>query len=328
MTDCGAACLASIAAHYDLQLPVSRIRQYAGTDKRGTNVLGLIEAAERLGFQAKGAKGDIESMGKVPLPAIAHLVMEKGLHHYVVVYEVDKKFVKYMDPGDGQIQKKTIEEFKALWSGVIVLILPGDDFKTGSQKTSNALRFWQLVKPHTGLMIQALIGALLYTILGLSTSIYVQKIIDFVLVEGNVRLLNLLSIGMLVILIFQLIIGTFKTIFSLQTGQHIDARLILGYYKHLLNLPQRFFDTMRVGEIISRVNDAVKIRLFINDVAISIILNILIVGFSLAVMFMFYWKLALLTLMIIPIYILLYWLSNRINKKWQRTLMEIGRAHV
>ena len=322
MTDCGAACLASIAAHYDLQLPVSRIRQYAGTDKRGTNVLGLIEAAERLGFQAKGAKGDIGSMGKVPLPAIAHLVMEKGLHHYVVVYEVDKKFVKYMDPGDGQIQKKTIEEFKALWSGVIVLILPGDDFKTGSQKTSNALRFWQLVKPHTGLMIQALIGALLYTILGLSTSIYVQKIIDFVLVEGNVRLLNLLSIGMLVILIFQLIIGTFKTIFSLQTGQHIDARLILGYYKHLLNLPQRFFDTMRVGEIISRVNDAVKIRLFINDVAISIILNILIVGFSLAVMFMFYWKLALLTLMIIPIYILLYWLSNRINKKWQRTLME------
>jgi ATP-binding cassette subfamily B protein len=59
ITDCGAACLASIATHYHLQLPVSRIRQYAGTDKRGTNVLGLIEAAERLGFQAKGAKGQL-----------------------------------------------------------------------------------------------------------------------------------------------------------------------------------------------------------------------------------------------------------------------------
>ena len=148
-------------------------------------------------------------------------------------------------------------------------------------------------------MIQALIGALIYTILGLSMSIYVQKIIDFVLVEGNIRLLNLLSIGMIIILIFQLFIGTFKTIFGLQTGQHIDARLILGYYKHLLKLPQRFFDTMRVGEIISRVNDAVKIRLFINDVAMSIIVNILIVGFSIAVMFLYYWKLALLTLMIL-----------------------------
>jgi ABC-type bacteriocin/lantibiotic exporter with double-glycine peptidase domain len=43
ITDCGAACLASVAAHYKLQLPVSRIRQYAGTDKRGTKVLGSVQ---------------------------------------------------------------------------------------------------------------------------------------------------------------------------------------------------------------------------------------------------------------------------------------------
>ena len=109
-----------------------------------------------------------------------------------------------MDSGDGQIHKKRIAEFQEIWSGVIVLILPSEDFKTGSQKTSNALRFWQLIKPHSGIMIQALVGALIYTILGLSMSIYVQKIIDFVLVEGNIRLLNLLSIGMIIILIFQL----------------------------------------------------------------------------------------------------------------------------
>ena len=46
ITDCGAACLASIAAHYHLELPIARIRQYAGTDKKGTNVLGLIEAGD------------------------------------------------------------------------------------------------------------------------------------------------------------------------------------------------------------------------------------------------------------------------------------------
>jgi ATP-binding cassette, subfamily C, bacteriocin exporter len=322
ITDCGAACIASIAAHYKLQLPVSRIRQYAGTDKRGTNVLGLIEASERLGLQAKGAKGTVDSLSKIPLPAIAHVVLKNGLQHYVVVYEVSKKYIRYMDPGDGQIHKETIVVFQEKWSGVIVLVLPSEDFKTGSQKTSNALRFWQLIRPHSGIMLQALIGALIYTVLGLATSIYVQKIVDFVLVEGNTRLLNLLSIGMIVILIFQLLIGTFKTIFGLQTGQHIDARLILGYYKHLMQLPQRFFDTMRVGEIISRVNDAVKIRVFINDIAMSIIVNVLIVGFSIAVMFLYYWKLALLALTILPIYVFLYWLSNRINKKWQRTLME------
>jgi ATP-binding cassette, subfamily C, bacteriocin exporter len=143
-----------------------------------------------------------------------------------------------------------------------------------------------------------------------------------VLVEGNTRLLNLLSIIMIGILLFQLLIGGMKSVLALQTGLQIDARLILGYYKHLLKLPQRFFDTMRVGEIISRVNDAVKIRTFINDVALNIVVNVLIIGFSIGLMFLYYWKLAVIMLAIVPLYVAIYALSNHINKKWQRTLME------
>lgn len=322
ITDCGAACLLSVATHYRLELPVSRIRQYAGTDKKGTNILGLIEAAERLGFQAKAAKGTLDSLQKIPLPAIAHVILKNGLHHYIVIYSVEKKLITYMDPADGSLIKVSLDAFKEIWSGVIVLLLPGDSFVTGKQNQSNASRFWQLIRPHSAIMFQALIGALIYTILGLSTSIYMQKIIDFVLVEGNTRLLNLLSVGMIVILVFQLVIGGFKSVFGFQTGQMIDARLILGYYKHLLQLPQRFFDTMRVGEIISRVNDAVKIREFINSVALNLIVNILIVLFSILIMFFYYWKLALIMLAIIPIYLLIYWISNKVNKKWQRRLME------
>ena len=102
----------------------------------------------------------------------------------------------------------------------------------------------------------------------------------------------------------------------------IDAVLILGYYKHLLNLPQRFFDTMRIGEILSRIGDAVKIRTFINDVAISIVVNVLIVIFSLLLMFTYYWKFAALTALTLPLYLLIYWVSNRLNKTWERKLME------
>lgn len=118
--------------------------------------------------------------------------------------------------------------------------MPSEKFKIGKQKTSNTERFLELLKPHRSVVIQALIGALVYTILGLSSSIYLQKIIDFVLVEGNVRLLNLLSVTMIIIILFQLIIGGVKSVLILQTGQFIDARLILGYYQHLLTLPQRF----------------------------------------------------------------------------------------
>lgn len=322
ITDCGASCLASIAAYYKLYLPVSRIRQYAGTDKKGTNLLGLIEAAEKLGFQAKGVKGDIDGIVKVPLPAIAHIILKNGVHHYVVIYKADAKRIVYMDPGDGQVHKKNIVAFRQVWSGVLLLILPNNTFTKGKQRIDSSKRFWQLIKPHSSIMLQALVGAIIYTILGLSTSIYVQKIIDFVLVEGNSKLLNLMSIVMIVLLFFQLAIGGFKALIGLRTGQHIDAALILGYYKHLLQLPQRFFDTMRVGEIISRVNDAVKIRVFINEIVLNTLVNVMIIGFAIAVMFLYYWKLALIMLVILPFYLLIYWINNRINKRGQRALME------
>lgn len=322
ITDCGAACLASISAYYKLMMPIARIRQLASTDKKGTNVLGMIEAAQKLGFQAKGVRGTFESLFKIPKPAIAHVIVKEVLHHFVVIYDVSETHVTVMDPGVGKMEKHTHEEFKKLWTGVLILLLPGEQFETGNNKQSVTSRFWNLIKPHRTVMTQALFGAIMYTVLGLSTSIYVQKIVDNVLVEGNRNLLNLLSVGMILILGLQLFIGSMKSIFALKTGQQIDARLILGYYKHLLKLPQQFFDTMRVGEIISRVNDAVKIRAFINDTALSLVVNLFIVVFSFGMMFSYDWKLALIMLAVIPFYALIYFIVNRINKKGQRTLME------
>ncbi|SDA79198.1 ATP-binding cassette, subfamily B [Algoriphagus alkaliphilus] len=322
ITDCGAACLASVAAFYKLELPVAKIRQMASTDQKGTNVLGLIEAATKMGFSAKGVRGEFDALMDVPMPVIAHVIVKKVLHHYVVLYKVTDKQVEYMDPGDGQIHKVTPDAFKEMWTGVLVLLMPNEEFQALSQKVGTWTRFWFLVRPHRGVMIQSLLGAVIYTVLGLSTSIYVQKIIDHVFIGRNTNLLNLLSVAMIVLLVFQRVIGTFKTLFIIKVGQRIDARLILGYYKHLLSLPQRFFDTMRVGEIISRINDAVKIRAFINEVSISFLVNVFIIIFSFALMFTFYWKLALVMLLLIPFYSIIYWISNRLNKKAERRLME------
>lgn len=322
ITDCGAACLASISANYHLEIPIARIRQYASTDKKGTNVLGLLEAAEKLGFEAKGVRGDFESLFLIPKPTIAHVIVKKVLHHYVVIYEVTKTYVMIMDPGDGKMHKKNHQEFKKEWTGVLVLLSPNDDFTMGNEKVSVYKRFWFLLKPHKFVLAQAFVGALVYTLLGFSTSIYIQKITDFVLVGGNTKLLNLLGIIMIILLVLQIVIGVFKDVFLIKSGQQIDVRLILGYYKHLLKLPQQFFDTMRVGEIISRINDAVKIRNFINGVALSLTVNVLIVFFSFALMFSYYWKLALIMLLVIPLYAGLYFLMNKLNKKTEREIME------
>lgn len=322
--DCGAACLCSIGAHYGFHMPIAKIRQICHTDTRGNNLLGLIQGLEKMGFNAKGVKGGLEALPQIPLPAIAHFIVKEQLYHFVVIYKVTKSKITVMNPAYGKMEEYTIEEFAKTWTGVLILMEPNKYFEQKNEKVTLYQRFWNLVQPHRGIVILALLGAIVYTVLGLSTSIYIQKITDLVLIDGNIRLLNLLSIGMIIILLFQIFIGSIKSILVLKTGQIMDKHLILGYYKHLLTLPQRFFDTMRIGEIISRLNDAVKIRVFINDVAIQVFVNVFIVLFSFALMFTFYWKLALIIACIIPFYYLVYWITNKLNKKVERKLMEQG----
>lgn len=322
MRDCGAACLASVVGHYGLQLPIAKIRQLCHTDKRGTNALGLIQGLEQMGFNAKGVKASLENLPQAPLPAIAHTIFKEQFQHYVVIYKIHKGKISVMNPAYGKIETYTTEEFAKIWTGVLILLEPNEYFEQRNEKTGLYQRFYQLIQPHKSILLQALVGAIFYTILGLSSSIYIQKITDYVLVDGNRRLLNLLSVIMIVLLLFQIFLGVMKSVLTLQTGQKIDKYLILGYYKHLLKLPQRFFDTMRVGEIISRVNDAVKIRTFINDVSIQIVVNVFIVLFSFALMFTYYWKLALIVALVIPFYLGIYIITNWLNKKVERRMME------
>ncbi|MFX6949748.1 ABC transporter transmembrane domain-containing protein, partial [Acinetobacter baumannii] len=79
--------------------------------------------------------------------------------------------------------------------------------------------------------------------------------------------------------------GFYKSILGTQTAQLIDSSLIGTYYKHLVYMPQRFFTSMRTGELISRINDAFKIRALINDITVSMIVNFSIVVLSIVIMF-------------------------------------------
>lgn len=322
ITDCGPACLASVAMHYGYKLPVSRVRQYAFTDRQGTNVAGMVDAARRIGFTAKGVKGTFDSLFKVPRPFIAHVVTSRKAQHFVVVYGVTKRRIIVMDPADGTVHKLDHDEFRGRWTGVLILLLPDERFRTGDDRVSLAQRFIALVRPHRSVLVEALLGAVVYTLLGLSTAVYVQKIVDHVLVSGNRNLLNLMSIAMVVLLLIRVFIGAMKSLLTLRTGQKIDAALIMGYYEHLIRLPQRFFDTMRVGDVIARVNDAVKIRAFVNDIAIELTVSVLVVFFSFGLMFAYSWKLALVVLAIVPGYVIAFGIVNRVNRHHQRKLME------
>ncbi len=322
ISDCGAACLASVSAYYGLNMPVSRIRQFAGTDKHGSNITGMLDASEKLGFLSKGVRLKKEYLNTVPLPAIAHLVLKDSWHHFVVIYRCGKNSVHIMDPASGCLEKWNLEKFNNQWTGIILLITPAENFKNGNFQISNWQRFILLIKPHRSVVTQATAGAVFYSILGLSTSIYVEKLIDYVIPSGNIKLLNLMTLALIVFLVFRVVIGYLKSVFMLRSGQKIDALLILGYYRHILKLPQRFFDTMRIGEIISRVNDAIKIRTFINNAAVEIMVNLLILIFTFSLMMIYSREMSFRMLSILPFFILIYIIYNKLNKKYLRATME------
>jgi len=324
ITDCGAACIASVSASYGLKLPLAQIRQYAYTNKKGTNILGMVDALSKLGFKAKGVRAEFEALNVIPKPTIAHVTVKKVLKHFVVIYKVSNTKLKYMDPSDGKMHEITHDEFRKMWTGILILVEPKETFEATDKTTSNTKRFWELFRPHRGALVQSLFGAIIVSILGLSTSIYVGKITDYVFVDGNTNLLNMMSIVMIAILLLKVFIGLTKNVIMVKTGQSIDVALILGYYKHLLTLPQQFFDTMRVGEITSRVGDAVKIRNLVNNVVVELTVNIMILVFTVVLMLIYSWKLTLILVASTPFYGILFFAFNRLNRKYQRKIMERG----
>ena len=244
------------------------------------------------------------------------------MHHYVTVCGINRRGLRVMDPSLGKIRRWTHEAFRERWTGSLIAMVPGAGEEKPGVFQSNRNRFYSLLAPVWKPLLQALISAILYTLLGLSSSIYLGKLTDHVFVTHNVGLLNLMSLAMLWITLLMIYLSVSKNVTMLKTGQVIDNQLIISYFRHLFNLPQRFFDTMKTGEIISRVNDAVKIRGFINDAAIGIAVNLLILLFSFVTMFLLHPKLAFMMAAMIPLYALIYGIFNLRNRKIEREVME------
>lgn len=252
ITDCGAACLATICKQNDYKIGITRIREVAGTDKQGTNVYGIIKAAETLGFSAKGVKGDKEAFfSEFPLPCIAHVIMDGNLLHYVVIHKITKKQVVIADPGAG-IVKLTPEEFfgdvhkegkppKYQWSGVLILLVKSESFQTGDETKGLFQRFIHLLLPQKKLIIHIFIASLIYTILGILAAFYFKVLVDDILPDSLMKTLTTLSIGIIVLNIFKVILNAFRTHLLLYLSQKLDIALLLGYYRHVLELPMNFF---------------------------------------------------------------------------------------
>ena len=202
ITDCGAACLATVSKQYGLSTSITKVRSVAGTDKLGTNAYGMVKAAEQLGFTAKGVKGNADAFfTEFPLPAIAHVIVDGTLLHYVVIHKITKKQVIIADPAKGII-KCTPEEFFKEWTGVLILLVPAQTFKKGKETKSIFERFWGLLLPQKRLVFDIFLASMVITILGILGAFYFQFIIDDILPAGILKTLHIISVGVILLKLF------------------------------------------------------------------------------------------------------------------------------
>ncbi|PFB82358.1 peptidase domain-containing ABC transporter [Bacillus thuringiensis] len=320
--DCGAACISTVSKHYGLHIPISKIREYAGTDRNGTNVYGLIQAAEKLGFSAKGVRGNVESLKEIPLPAIAHVIIDGKLLHYVVILEITKKGkVIVADPGEGII-KYDIKEFDEIWTGVLVLLIPNESFQSRDEEKNTFGRFMFLLKNQQSLLIPVFLSSILITIFGVLGAFYFKIVIDNIVTENLKHTLTYLSIGIIALYIFKVLLELFRSHLILYLSRRLDIKLMFGYYKHVLSLPMNFFETRKVGEIISRFQDAAKIREALATTTLTVMIDTIMVIAGSILLYTQSSTLFFITALHIPIYILIIWMFQSSYEKINRQEME------
>lgn len=272
--DCGCACLATICKQHGLKYPISKIREVSGTDRQGTSAFGIIKSAEQLGFTAKGVKVNTPNdiFTEFPLPAIAHVVIDGTRLHYMVIHKITKEQILVADPGKGMVKYKP-EDFFEIWTGILLLMTPTTKFNKGNETKGLFNRFFSLLKPQKKLLVNIFLASILITILGIGGSFYFKFLLDDIVPNNLMATLHMFSIGIVILTLFRVLTEAVRTQLLIYLGQRIDIPLMLGYYDHVVNLPMNFFGTREVGEIISRFNDASKIRDAISGATLTMMID-------------------------------------------------------
>lgn len=333
ITDCGAACLATICKQNGYNIGISKIREIAGTDKQGTNVYGVIKAAEALGFSAKGVKGDKNAFfSEFPLPCIAHVIVDGNLLHYVVIHKITEKQIVIADPGVGIVKLKPEEFFgeiyengkppKYQWSGVLILLMKSNDFQKEDESKGLFQRFIHLLLPHKKLIIHIFIASLIYTILGILAAFYFKVLVDDILPNYLIKTLATLSIGIIVLNVFKILLNAFRTHLLLYLSQKLDIALLLGYYRHVLELPMNFFGTRKVGEIVSRFNDASKVRDAISGATLTIMIDTLMALAGAIILYMQNAQMFGIAIIMVILYLIIVVMFNKWYQRLNRKQME------
>ena len=305
-TDCAAACLAMVCLHYKKEITITRLRDMMGTDLKGTNLTGMEKAAQELGFSTAAVRVDRENfLSEFTTPCIAQVITDEGLAHFVTVFkkttikddgerrrhmvrqeeerkkcaDEGKKFKcrDYVIIGDPakELKKISLDEFYKNFTGVLLLMTPTSEFKTGKQKQGSMVkRFLDLLWPQKKLFFYAILSSVILTIIGIASSMYNKILMDEILPYGLKSLLVAVILVFSIVNVTSALISMVRQWVLIYLSIKVDIPLMLGYFGHVFKLPMKFFATRKTGQITTRHSDASTIKSVFTSIALSVVMDI------------------------------------------------------
>lgn len=274
-TDCAAACLAMVCLYYKKETTITKLRDIMGTDIKGTNLLGLSQCADKLGFTSQAVRVDKEGfMSRYTLPAIANVLTKEGLSHFVVIFKITKKYVVIGDPAR-DLLRIGIDEFYRSFTGTLLILKPNQAFVTGEIKGEKIFdRYLRLLWPQKKLFFYGILASFLMTLLGIVSSVFNNVIYDEILPyhqENTLKMILLVFVGVSLV---KITVSFVRQWMMMHLSMRIDIPLMLGYFEHIYKLPMKFFATRRTGDITTRFSDAFTIKSIFTNIALTLVMDI------------------------------------------------------
>lgn len=292
--DCGPACLRMIAKYYGRNYSVQYLREQAFITREGVSMLGISDAAERIGFRTMGVKITLEQLRtEVPLPCVLHW----NQNHFVVLYKVKNGKYYIADPANKKLVYNE-SELERCWcstvvegkdTGAALLFEPGPDFYDREEEETRKERkfsfFFRYLTPYRRELFQLVLGMLTASILQLIMPFLTQSLVDTGIRDSNLSFITLILIAQLVIFVAKLSVDFIRSWILLHVNTRINIALISDFLAKLMRLPLHFFDTKMVGDIMQRIGDHNRIETFMTGSSISTLfsfVNFIVFGFVLA----------------------------------------------
>ena len=292
--DCAVACVWMIVRYYNGSISTFKLEEMLKTTRKGTDAYHVVETLKKIGFNAYGIK--LDEIKKSKIPFIANVIIDNMYKHYIVVYEVNSKYLLVADPASG-IKKISFNDFYNIWTGVNINMYPNGIIVNEKSKSYDVLKIIKFNKVQ--LLIIGLLS-LVITFLAILTSFFFKYLIDNI--GSNLKIVIFIF---LLLFIIKDIINYYRGKLLIKYTYNTDKHLTLKSFEQIIKLPYYYYHNHTTGEIISKINDLSTIRDVVGKIILTIFIDLPLTIFSGLLLFMINKVLFLLVFIILVLYIII-----------------------